>query len=100
VLPDLATAAQRPIGPALGDISGKPLPLTVGLGTCLVRGDDAARTVGLGINAGYRVFDTAQRYGNEGGVGKGIRQAVSSGVTRSELFVGTKVWVLVRLPVL
>lgn len=93
-LPAVATAPARTLGPAGGAISGGLLPLTVGLGTCLVRLDDAARTVGIGIDAGYRCFDTAQRYGNEAGVGKGVRQAMAAGkVSRDELFVGTKVWV-------
>ena len=75
-------------------ISGKPLPLTIGLGTCLVRLDDAARTVAIGLDAGYRVFDTAQRYGNEGGVGKALRRGIEDGlVGREEVFVSTKVWV-------
>ena len=39
------------------------------------------------IEAGYRHIDTAARYGNERGVGQGIRD---SGVRREELFVTTK----------
>src|SRR6266545_5793093 len=42
----------------------------------------------VGANeAGYRHIDTAYRYGNQRGVGKGIRQ---SGIHRQELFVTTK----------
>lgn len=41
---------------------------------------------------GYRLIDTAQYYGNETGVGKGIRRAIDEGiVTREEVFVTTKV---------
>ena len=46
-----------------------------------------------GIASGYRLFDTAQRYENEEGVGKALRTAFSSGaVQRDEVFVTTKVW--------
>lgn len=42
------------------------------------------------INAGYRLIDTAQAYGNEETVGKAIKK---SGVAREELFITTKLWV-------
>ena len=42
------------------------------------------------INAGYRLIDTAQAYGNEVAVGKAIKK---SGVARNELFITTKLWV-------
>lgn len=38
---------------------------------------------------GYRLFDTAQAYGNEEAVGAGIKKC---GVPREELFITTKVW--------
>ncbi|MCM3747632.1 aldo/keto reductase [Paenibacillus pasadenensis] len=41
------------------------------------------------IKAGYRSIDTAKIYGNEDGVGRGIRD---SGISRDELFITTKVW--------
>ena len=42
------------------------------------------------IDAGYRLIDTAQSYGNEEAVGKAIQQ---TSVPRNELFITTKVWV-------
>lgn len=42
------------------------------------------------INIGYRLIDTAQSYGNEEAVGRGIK---NSGVSRKELFITTKVWI-------
>ena len=42
------------------------------------------------INAGYRLIDTAQAYGNEEAVGKAIKK---SRVDRKELFITTKLWV-------
>ena len=52
-------------------------------------GDVAVRSVAAAIEAGYRHIDTAQAYGNEESVGKGIRE---SGIDRKELFVTTKLW--------
>jgi diketogulonate reductase-like aldo/keto reductase len=53
--------------------------------------DDATATqaVSQAIEAGYRAIDTAAIYGNEAGVGEGLR---ASGVARDELFVATKLW--------
>ncbi len=41
---------------------------------------------------GYRLIDGAAFYGNETGVGQGIRDAMQSGVSREDLFVVSKVW--------
>ena len=51
--------------------------------------DDAEseRVVNAAIQVGYRLVDTAENYGNERGVGRGLR---ASGVPREELFVTTK----------
>jgi diketogulonate reductase-like aldo/keto reductase len=49
----------------------------------------AVSSVKTAIAAGYRHIDTAAIYGNEEGVGAGIRQ---SGVPRKELFITTKLW--------
>ncbi|WP_203340411.1 aldo/keto reductase [Planococcus beijingensis] len=51
---------------------------------------DAVRTA---IINGYRSIDTAAAYGNEEGVGQGIREGLAeAGITREELFVTSKVW--------
>ena len=42
------------------------------------------------IKIGYRSIDTAQAYGNEEGVGNGMKK---SGLPREEFFVTTKVWI-------
>jgi 2,5-diketo-D-gluconate reductase B len=68
--------------------------LTIGQGTCLVRPGQAQNVVNLGVGCGYRVFDTAQKYGNEAGVGKALSEAVRNGkLTRGQVYVSTKVWV-------
>ncbi|MFD7469252.1 aldo/keto reductase [Streptomyces tendae] len=59
----------------------------LGLGTWFIDDDKAAEAVRAAVRIGYRNIDTAQAYGNEGGVGEGVR---TSGVPREELFVSTK----------
>lgn len=59
----------------------------LGLGTWFIDDADAEKAVCDAVNIDYRHFDTAQAYGNENGVGKGI---LSCGVPREELFVTTK----------
>ncbi|WP_255771442.1 aldo/keto reductase [Pseudarthrobacter sulfonivorans] len=59
----------------------------VGLGTWPLDDDQAAAAVVQAVEAGYRHIDTAVKYGNEEGVGRGIR---ASGVDRGELFITTK----------
>lgn len=50
-------------------------------------GGEAEAAVASAIQAGYRLFDTAENYGNEVDVGRGLRVG---GVDRAELFVTTK----------
>lgn len=59
----------------------------LGLGTWFIKDENAAQAVRDAVAIGYRHIDTAQAYGNEAGVGEGVR---SCGVERSELFVTTK----------
>ncbi|WP_326667359.1 aldo/keto reductase [Streptomyces sp. NBC_01257] len=59
----------------------------LGLGTWFIDDDKAADAVRTAVETGYRNIDTAQAYGNERGVGEGIR---ASGVAREDLFVSTK----------
>lgn len=62
----------------------------LGLGVWKVKDDgDTERTVQTAIETGYRHIDTAAVYGNEKGVGIGVR---NSGIAREELFITTKVW--------
>ncbi|TSE18088.1 aldo/keto reductase [Arthrobacter sp. KBS0703] len=59
----------------------------IGLGTWPLNGREVATAVVNAVEAGYRHIDTAVRYGNEAGVGEGIR---ATGLNREELFVTTK----------
>jgi 2,5-diketo-D-gluconate reductase A len=65
----------------------------LGFGTYLIPDGDAAAAVDEAIRAGYRHIDTAEFYGNEAGVGEGIRRALlRGGLSRRDLFVTTKLW--------
>jgi 2,5-diketo-D-gluconate reductase A len=72
--------------PSLQLNDGRSMP-QIGLGTATLKDDTVAPVVVSAIQAGYRHIDTAYRYGNQRGVGKGIRD---SGIGREELFVTTK----------
>lgn len=52
--------------------------------------EECAKVVLDAIDAGYRLIDTAQAYGNEDSVGEAI---LKSPVPREELFITTKVWI-------
>lgn len=60
----------------------------IGLGTWLIPDGEAAQAVRDAVAMGYRHIDTAQAYGNERGVGEGMR---TCGVPREEIFVTSKV---------
>ena len=60
----------------------------IGLGTWLMSDEEAAAAVKSAVEIGYRMIDTAQAYGNEAGVGEGVR---ACGVTREGLFVASKI---------
>ncbi len=65
----------------------------LGFGTYLITDDEAGALVEEAIRAGYRHIDTAEAYGNESGVGIGIRAGMAAeNLTRSDVFVTTKLW--------
>lgn len=61
----------------------------LGFGTFRLEGRDAERMVAAALEMGYRHVDTAQMYGNEAEVGRGI---AASGVPRGEIWLTTKIW--------
>lgn len=67
---------------------GNAMP-RLGFGLWQVENDEAAGVVETAIQTGYRLIDTAAIYGNEEGVGAGIR---ASEIDRKELFITTKLW--------
>jgi diketogulonate reductase-like aldo/keto reductase len=62
---------------------------SLGLGTYRLTRGACVRAVGCALSMGYRHVDTAQMYGNEAEVGRGVEDA---GVDREEIFLTTKVW--------
>lgn len=73
-------------GPVAHLRPGVEMPL-LGLGVWRIPADETAQAVAWALEAGYRHIDTAAAYGNERGVGEGIR---ASGLPREEVFVTTK----------
>jgi 2,5-diketo-D-gluconate reductase A len=59
----------------------------LGFGTWQIPTADCPRVIGDAIRLGYRLFDTAQAYGNEDGVGQAIRE---SGLKRDQVFITSK----------
>ena len=71
--------------------SGYEMPI-LGLGTWTQDDEETANSVYYALEDGYRLIDTAQYYGNEKGVGDGLKRAINDGiVTREEVFITTKI---------
>lgn len=58
------------------------------LGVWEIPDDQTPKAVEEAIKIGYRHIDTAQAYGNERGVGEGVR---NSGIARDKIFINSKV---------
>ena len=69
--------------------NGVEMPL-LGYGLFQIPPQEAERCTSDALDVGYRLIDTAQAYQNEEGVGSAI---VKSGISRSDIFVVTKVWI-------
>lgn len=67
---------------------GKRIP-ALGLGIWQIPADQTARIVASALRLGYALVDGAAIYGNEEGLGAGLRD---SGVARDQVFVTTKIW--------
>ncbi|WP_051342140.1 aldo/keto reductase [Pseudonocardia spinosispora] len=61
----------------------------LGLGVWQMSDTETEAAVGAALDAGYRLVDTAAAYRNEEAVGRALR---TSGVSRDEVFVTTKLW--------
>ncbi len=78
------------LSPVIQLDTGIAMP-AIGLGTWPLNDAEVARTVVDAVEIGYRLIDTAAKYGNEAGVGKALRDVTGQGgIDRSELFVTTK----------
>ncbi|TGB08378.1 aldo/keto reductase [Streptomyces sp. MZ04] len=69
--------------------NGVAMPI-LGFGVYQIPPEQTEQAVSEALAAGYRLLDTAAAYGNEGAVGRAVK---NSGVPREELFVTTKLWV-------
>lgn len=69
--------------------NGVKMPI-LGYGIFQVSPEECERCVTDAISVGYRLFDTAQIYSNEEGLGNAIAK---SGIAREEFFITTKVWI-------
>ena len=58
------------------------------LGVWEIHDAETPKAVEEAIKIGYRHIDTAQAYGNERGVGEGVR---NSGIARDKIFINSKV---------
>ena len=72
--------------------NGIKMPI-IGLGTWTYTNEEAEEAVYIAIKNGYRLIDTAQYYGDEVGVGKGVRKAIDEGIVKREnIFVTSKIY--------
>lgn len=69
--------------------NGVKMPI-LGFGVYQVSDEETTKAVAEAIEVGYRMFDTAQSYHNEAGVGRAIK---NSGINRKEFFLVTKIWI-------
>lgn len=69
--------------------NGVEMPI-LGFGVYQVSDEETTHAVEDAIEVGYRMFDTAQSYHNEAGVGRAIK---NSGIDRKEFFLVTKIWI-------
>lgn len=69
-------------------LSGQEMP-AIGFGTWELSSSDIKRVLGIAINTGYKLIDTAKIYANEISIGEVIRK---SGFDRQDLFITTKLW--------
>jgi 2,5-diketo-D-gluconate reductase A len=83
----MATTPVTADGRARVLADGNEMPM-IGLGVWQVpNGPQCVNAVRWALELGYRHIDTAQAYGNEESVGRGLRE---SGVPRDEVFITTK----------
>ncbi|WP_206445794.1 aldo/keto reductase [Agrococcus sp. KRD186] len=70
---------------------GSAIP-ALGFGLYKVSLEETERVVTAGLDAGYRLIDGAEFYGNEREVGAAIAQAADRGIARDELTLTSKFW--------
>ena len=72
--------------------SGYEMPI-IGLGTWTLSNEEAEESVYQALKVGMRLIDTARYYGNDVGVGRGLKKAIDEGfVSREEVFITSKIY--------
>ena len=74
--------------------TGAEIP-AIGLGTFgsdRFSGKDIAKAVKGAISVGYRHIDCASVYGNEHLIGKSLKEVISGGIKREDLWITSKIW--------
>ena len=66
--------------------NGVKMPM-VGLGSHMIPNDQMNKVIGTAYEVGYRKIDTAWLYGNEGFIGKALKE---NGIPREEMFITSK----------
>jgi diketogulonate reductase-like aldo/keto reductase len=85
--PDTLRLTRIPLNNGSG-----PIP-AVGFGTLIPDPVATRKATETALEAGFRQFDCAERYRNEGAVGEAMQAAFRAGATRREdVFVITKLW--------
>lgn len=70
---------------------GENLPF-VGLGTFPFQGQEMVNIVKSAVSIGYRIFDTADDYRGEPGIGEAVKELVNDGICeREDVFLQTKI---------
>lgn len=76
--------------PLRGESGAMP---ALGFGTLIPDATETRSATGAALEAGFRHFDCAERYGNEQQVGEAIRERLQRGsFAREDLFITTKLW--------
>jgi diketogulonate reductase-like aldo/keto reductase len=91
----METTAER------GSLRYTKIPLTnrsgvipaLGFGTLIPDPIDAKKATTVALEAGFRQFDSAERYRNEKEVGEAMQEVFKEGkIKREEVFIATKLW--------
>jgi len=61
----------------------------IGIGTYMLKPEDARNSVREALKMGYSLIDTANAYVNERAVGRGMKE---SGIKREDIFLSNKLW--------
>src|SRR6202048_615196 len=74
-------------------INGAGTMPALGFGTLIPDPTDTKKATTVALEAGFRQFDSAERYGNEKEVGEAMQEVFKEGkIKREDVFIATKLW--------